>query len=227
MPRVTRRDGRTERGAVAVVVALLMVPVIGFAAIAIDVASMWSDRQRLQTGADASALAIAQDCARQNCRVPAQTASTMTTANFDTGATASVLAPAVTPTTGQVTVKTATVNHHLFAPLLGFDATQISAGAIARWGAPIGGATVLPLAFSWCEWYAQTGGGVPSQTTPRMIYSSKGSKTDCTGPSNLVVPGGFGWVDPNAGDCIVNSAISQLLSSSTGASGPGGCDAVF
>ena len=36
---------RDERGAVAVMVALLMVPLIACAAIAIDVAAMWSERQ--------------------------------------------------------------------------------------------------------------------------------------------------------------------------------------
>ena len=40
---------KDERGAVAVMVALLMVPLIGFAAIAIDVAAMWAERQQLQT----------------------------------------------------------------------------------------------------------------------------------------------------------------------------------
>ena len=58
---------RDERGAVGVVVALLMVPLIGFAAIAIDVSAMYAERQQLQTGADAGALAIAQDCGRGAC----------------------------------------------------------------------------------------------------------------------------------------------------------------
>ena len=61
---------RDERGAVGVVVALLMVPLIGFAAIAIDVSAMYAERQQLQTGADAGALAIAQDCAPGACGSP-------------------------------------------------------------------------------------------------------------------------------------------------------------
>ena len=68
---------KDERGAVAVMVALLMVPLIAFAAIAIDVAAMWSERQQLQTAADAGALAIAQDCARGTCGNPAQTAQSL------------------------------------------------------------------------------------------------------------------------------------------------------
>ena len=74
---------RDERGAVAVMVALLMVPLIAFAAIAIDVAAMWSERQQLQTAADAGALAIAQDCARGACGDPAETAESLAVANVN------------------------------------------------------------------------------------------------------------------------------------------------
>ena len=74
---------KDERGAVAVMVALLIIPLIAFAAIAIDVAAMWSERQQLQTAADAGALAIAQDCARGTCGTPAQTAQSLALANVD------------------------------------------------------------------------------------------------------------------------------------------------
>ena len=61
---------RDERGAVAVMVALLMVPLIGFAAIAIDVAAMWSERQQLQNGADAGALADRPGLCPRHLREP-------------------------------------------------------------------------------------------------------------------------------------------------------------
>lgn len=225
MQRLSRQ---TERGAIAVVVALLMVPLIGFAALAIDVASMWSQQQRLQVAADASALAIAQDCARHNCGTPAMTASSLTTANFGPGASASILTPSLAPSTGQVTVRASTVARHLFAPVLGINSTTVGAQSTASWGYPSGGVSMLPIAFSWCEFVAQTGGGVPSQTTQRIIWSTKGSTTTCTGPSNLVVPGGFGWVDPPSGGCTVVSSIAQILTSSTGNQKPSSCsDAAF
>lgn len=224
MRRLTKR---TERGAVAVVVAFLMVPLIGFAALAIDVSSMWSQQQRLQVAADASALAIAQDCARNNCGQPLATAQTLTDANFGAGATAMVLTPSVSPTTGVVKVGATIVSHHLFAPVLGFDSHSVGAQSTATWGVPVGGTVALPLAFSWCEFKQQTGGGIPSNTTSYKIYSSKGSSTSCTGPSNLVVPGGFGWLDPNSGACGVTSIISTQLTSDPGASGPGACSTTF
>ena len=45
---------RNERGAVATVVALLMVPLIGFAALSVDVANLYLKHQQLQAGADAA-----------------------------------------------------------------------------------------------------------------------------------------------------------------------------
>ena len=53
-----------ERGAINVMVAVLMVSLLGFAAIAVDVGMLYAERTKLRNGADAAALAIAQKCAR-------------------------------------------------------------------------------------------------------------------------------------------------------------------
>lgn len=222
MQWLTARSDR-ERGAVAVIVALLMVPLIGFAALAIDVASMWSQQQRLQVATDASALAIAQDCSRNDCGQPLTTAQTMTDANFGPGATADILTPSLLPSTGYAQVGAKTVSHHLFAPVLGFDSTTVGATSTATWYTPNAGVAVLPLTFSWCDFVAQTGGGLPSQTVSRVINFDKDSTTTCTGPSHLQLPGGFGWVVPNKAGCMVSDTISQQLPSDTGNSLPNGC----
>lgn len=222
MQRLTNRSHR-ERGAVAVVVALLMVPLIGFAALAIDVAAMWSQKQRLQVAADASAIAIAQDCARNNCRQPLTTAQSLTTANFGTGALAHILTPSLSPSSRQVEVSATAVSRHLFAPVLGFNSSPVGATARATWYAPNAGIAVLPLTFSWCDFVAQTGGGVPSQTSSRVINFDKDYDGTCTGPSHLQVPGGFGWVVPNQAGCLVGSTVLDQLSSDTGNSLPSGC----
>jgi Flp pilus assembly protein TadG len=62
MQRLTsrlKRRLRGERGAAAVVLSLLMVPMLGFAAIAVDIGSLYAERARLQVGADAAAIAVA------------------------------------------------------------------------------------------------------------------------------------------------------------------------
>jgi hypothetical protein len=91
------------------------------------------------------------------------------------------------------------------------------------WGAPTGGVSVLPLAFSWCEFKLQTGGGVPSSTVQHTILFTKSSQTSCTGPSNNIVPGGFGWLTTQAGSCTAKSAIADVLYSAPGNSVPSGC----
>ena len=215
-----------ERGAVGVVAALLMVPLIGFAAIAIDVSAMYAERQQLQTGADAGALAIAQDCGRGACGSTGQTAQTFATSNLNK---ASSTATVTSLTASQVTVHNAGVKQHWFAPVLGADpSSTITASTTAGWGSPTGGTAVLPLAFSLCEWRKQTGGGMPSGTTPTTIYLTKSSESDvatpdCTGPSGNLVPGGFGWLTTNAGTCLTSSAIGGILASDPGNSVPSSC----
>ena len=150
-----------ERGAVSVVVALLMVALIGLAAVSLDVAGLWAKRQQLQIGADAGALAIAQDCGRGNCGSPGQTAQSLAELSINDGTVTATLLNSVTSSSGTVTVQTSGVRQHLFAPILGVNQTTVTAQATAAWGAPTSGIAALPLAFSWCEFQAQTGGGTP------------------------------------------------------------------
>jgi hypothetical protein len=213
---------RDERGAVAVIVALLMVPVIGLAALAIDASAMWSKKQQLQNGADAGALAIAQNCAKGACGNASGTANSYASSNVNDGAaTGIVLSPnPVLPTSGTVTVQTTDSQQHWFARIWGSNDSTIHARATAVWGGPHGGAT-FPLAFSICEWNWQTGG--LDSTTQHKIVLTKTSTSNCVGPSGNVVPGGFGWVDPSTGTCTTASIINGWLNSSTGNTPPSGC----
>ena len=207
-----------ERGAVSTVVALLMIPLLGFAALSVDVAHLYLVRQQLQSGTDAAAFAVAQDCARAACGSSTATAQTMLTQNLRTG-TAS---PTVTLTSGRVQVAATSTVSNYFAPVLGVDTSQVRARATVRYGAPTGGRAVLPLAFSWCEWKQQTGG--VSGTTAHVIHLTKTSgTTDCTGPSNNIVPGGFGWLTVNSGTCGTKTTLGNIIISDPGNSVPNGC----
>lgn len=210
-----------DRGAVAVMMALLMVPLLGFAAVAVDVAALRAERQQLQTGADAGALAVAQDCGRNACGTPSATAQSFAVSNTNDGKAVTAVSP-VTATTHTVTVTASSLRTHVFAQVLGIDTTNVVAKATAVWGTPGDGTAVIPLTFSWCEFKLQTGGGLPSGTIERTILFSKAAATSCTGPSNNFVPGGFGWLDVNSG-CNLTTIIGQMLKSSTGASLPSGC----
>lgn len=214
-----RLDG--EQGATAVMVALLMVPLIGFAALAVDIAAAYSERQQLQNGADAAALAIGQDCAEGACGDTQVTADSLTTANYDEAGSVHGT-PTVTLGTNEVTVTNPGTQGHWFAPVLGEDSTAVTASATVRWGGPGSGTAVLPLAFSWCAFEQQTGGGLPTEgADPIVIDFTKSDDTEgCTGPNNLQVPGGFAWLDPDEGVCGATSEIGGIVWSSTGNSVP-------
>jgi len=70
------RPGRGDRGAVAIIVAMLFGfgVMIGAAALTIDVGRINLDRRQLQNGADAAALSAAQDCIKTHCPNTAVTA---------------------------------------------------------------------------------------------------------------------------------------------------------
>ena len=222
---IARLRGRAgeERGAAAVVLALLMIPLLGFAAIAVDVGALYAERARLQVGADAAAIAVAQDCSRGNCGDMQATAQALITAN-DTEGTAAQ--PVLSADPLSVTVTGGLPKEHWFAPVLGLDSTAVSATATVGWGAPSQGTALLPLAFSWCSFKAQTGGGLPSSTTEQIIHLTKGDTVGgCAGPSGNLVPGGFGFLKTDAGTCEVTSAVDEQMTSSPGESPPIGCDA--
>jgi Flp pilus assembly protein TadG len=226
MQRLTtlfRRRLSGEHGATAVIFALLLVPMLGFAALAVDIGSLYAERARLQVAADAAALAVAQDCSRGTCGDMLATARAMVAANDGDAAAAQ---PVLNSAPLSVTVTGRTPVQHWFAPVIGHDATAVSATATVGWGAPSQGTAVLPLTFSWCSFKAQTGGGLPSTTTVQTIKLSKSAGLpDCTGPSGNVVPGGFGFLVTDSGTCEVTSALDQRMTSSTGNTPPQGCSA--
>jgi len=68
--RLLSCHARKERGAVAVIVAIVLGAGVltGMAALVIDVGQIYQNRAELQNGADAAALAIAKSCASGNCQ---------------------------------------------------------------------------------------------------------------------------------------------------------------
>jgi Flp pilus assembly protein TadG len=217
----TRRRLAGEGGASAILFSLLLVPMLGFTAVAVDVGSLYAQRARLQVAADAAALAVAQDCARGNCGDMLATATALVEANHGEATAAQPLLGSQPPS---VTVAGSTLQEHWFAPVIGHDSSTVSATATVAWGAPGRGTAVLPLTFSWCEWQQQTGGGLPSGTAVRTIYFTKTSDTTgCTGPSNNIVPGGFAYLDTPSGKCEAASARNERSYSSTGNSVPSDC----
>jgi Flp pilus assembly protein TadG len=206
-----------------VLLALLLVPILGFTALAVDVGALYAEKARLQTAADSAALAVAADCAKGACGDMQATAQRMVDLNLGD---ATAAPPVLASNPNRVTVSGRTPQEHWFAPVLGHDATAVSATATVAWGGPSRGTAVLPLTFSWCEFEQQTGGGLPSSTVEHTIYLTKSSQTvDCTGPSENIVPGGFGYLVSDPGRCRASSAVEERSSSSTGNTPPAECSA--
>lgn len=233
MQRLNEKDG--DRGAVAVWVAILLVPLMGFAALAIDIGAVHADRQRLQIGADAAALAVAHDCAMDSCGDVDATAQAMATANNPLGGLA----------TGDVTdqsdlaasyvhVETSAHRDYWFAPALGISGVDPWAEAAAVWGPPSGGRSSIPFAFAACE---MAGFGVlelDAAGLPIGLNESAVGKRFTLQQSKITNPaacpdkptsgnwaaGGFGWLAPDAAageePCSVLTQIGEPVDSANG-----------
>lgn len=183
-----------ERGAVLIIVVITMVVLIGMAAFVIDVSAMYQERRELQNGADAAALAIAEDCARElPCTFDSAgvTASTYADANANDNASDGAVDPGDFDPGGRVTVQTTTRTSgggtaisFLFEPVLDGDADgkTVTASATAIWGAP-GRLNTIPLIISYCEWSAATSTDTRYEVAP---YSSAADDNDTVSESMLI-----------------------------------------
>lgn len=117
---------RSQRGATAIIVALLAPVLVAFLALTVDVAALYLERADAQTAADAGALAVAQD----KCSTTGQSwAQSLTDENVSLGTgTASVAC-----TASDVTVTVDVVGPAYFSGIFGATELRASAVATASW----------------------------------------------------------------------------------------------
>ncbi|WP_332762827.1 pilus assembly protein TadG-related protein [Pseudarthrobacter sp.] len=230
MRRLTGNN-ENERGALSVIIAILMVTLLGFVAIAVDVGVIYSERAQLQSGADASAIALAQKCAREAtdplCSTTSSLAASLANQNaldgmskvhsIDLDKTARTVS---VTTSAKETGGTDNSVSLFFADILGVPTKEVGARSSAVWGSPKAGRTAFPLAFSICQVKDKVDGSL-------QLLQDHGSNTnpDCNyGPSGAAVAGGFGWLAPDAGTCggTIDLALSEG-GSDTGNNAPGNC----
>lgn len=213
-----------ERGAVSVIVAILMVTLLGFVAIAVDMGVIYSERAQLQNGADASAVALAQKCARDSAGASCSTTSTLagelSNGNALDGMT-KVHTIQLDKSARKVSVTTAAKEPGgaensvtlFFANVLGIPTKEVGARGSAVWGSAQAGRTAFPLAFSVCQVKDKIDGELQ-----RLQDHGKNTNPDCNyGPSGAAVEGGFGWLVQDPGKC----GGSIDLAMSEGGSDPG------
>lgn len=234
---------RDERGASAVVIGISLTMLTGFVGFAVDGGSFYQERRELQTGADAGALAIAEDCGfGLACDYGSASATAGAYANDNASdGLAGIQSLDLNLAESKVTVTTETLtiggsNSFLpfFMQVLGFNGSTVWARASAVWGYPLGLST-LPLIISDCEWgwYSSTvQSGPPFTGSPVtfLFHDSHPNPTpDCpVGPAGHDadgdgrLPGGFGWLDTD-GDCTAETAIGSWISEDPGSSPSTGC----
>jgi Flp pilus assembly protein TadG len=188
---VLKRRGANDEGAVAVIIALITIPVLfGMGTLVVDVGSLYAERRELQNGADSAAYAVALNCARSVTGCLAATTTAQSKANANSNDTKSTIdavcggaaglstcgsspcpqnpGPSL-PASGtytRVTTSTRTSDDQSVMPALlsralGLSGSRVCAEAIVAWGAPAGGRT-LPLTFSQCEFNRLVPTAVPA-----------------------------------------------------------------
>lgn len=231
MRRLKKRS--SERGVVAPLTALIMVFLLGMAAFAVDVATMYSEHAQLQNGADASALAIANQCAKAATPCAAnQAAAASGYANGNALDAHTNVVSAVADAaayTVDVTVQSQAPdgsNHFSlqFARAIGINTVDISATARATWGYPSSGSG-FPLAFSQSCW--NLGPATPAGGDVQKITWKPGTPS-CTNASGLTIPGGWGWLDDASSDpCTAVTSVGSFTTSNPGNNPPTSCQTVL
>lgn len=145
--------GEGERGAVLVIITLLLIVLIGAVVLVVDVGSLLYRRVALQNAADAAALASAISCASGQGQVAADVQAGQLAGDNSFGALIVSGYPAYSPTcdarAGSVTVIVTDEERLFFAPVLGTEETAtVQAKATAIWGGAGAGENMAPLMLS-------------------------------------------------------------------------------
>jgi Flp pilus assembly protein TadG len=195
-PRVPARRRRAdERGAVAVMVAILMVLVMGLAALSLDSGNGWETRRSLVTATDAAALAAAEVYA-QNGDGCAGVPATFVRANVSAASVTDCSLTALGPGAAAVTVQAATPLHYTFAGIIGVGDRDVHSSTTAAYGQPLGVTGLRPLGLcnasvGYQQWL-DSGMSTPFTVT---INYGKDAPTDC----GANVPGNWGVQDFDGG----------------------------
>ena len=228
MQRLKMRED-VERGGVSVLVALLMVVLLGFTAIAVDIGRLHSERAQLQNGADAAALLLAQKCASNSADAQCSTTSTYAASIVNGNAldgrsnVRSIVLDKVNKTVkvtagAQEQGQPANTVTLFFAQALGISSAEVDASTSVSWGTPSKGKLILPLAIPQCKLNLASGSSTAAEQVLDFDTGGCGE-----------IPGGFSWIESGNGTCGVTVSAGQAsnsgiwFTSKTGASVPSAC----
>lgn len=159
---------RDDRGATAVILAVVLVVVIGVLALSVDGGLLWVKYRNIRNANDAASLAAALGCAGGDGLAAANTSANAAAAANASDATAleaNVYTPNCNPNAGQVHVRYWGEQELMFGPAVGISSPKpVVASATAAWGAAGGSDSVVPLMISFRNTDCSIPNGVPPQT---------------------------------------------------------------
>jgi Flp pilus assembly protein TadG len=229
---------RKDEGAIAVLVAVLLSGgvLLGMGALVIDVGLIASEREQLQSGADAAAWGVAADCPADpdGCaaRAPALAAANAGDGAADTSVVvcASDCAteqrirtspcldlPAGLQNGGVAEVRTTTRTASggtlippVFAGAL-TGGTAVAACSQVVWGTPAT-APAVALGISSCDWTTGTADGATLPGADQVIAPDTfAAGPDCGAdvPAGWQPTAGFSWFTADADDCILDATVGR------------------
>ena len=147
---------RREDGAVAVLVALMLVVFVAMVALAVDTGGLYLRRRELVNGSDAAAMSAGRTCARGGAddrfAAPEIAADYQVRENgritgFEVGGTNITSMTTCGAQWGHVSVEYTSQQDLFFAPAIGFESTKpVTTDATASWG--LGSNNPMPLVIS-------------------------------------------------------------------------------
>lgn len=224
---------KDERGASAVLLAIVLVVLIGILALSIDGGLLLSKYRQVRRASDAGALAAAISCGkRETLPLPTPTDNAISNANAYSAANVDVdptqpIAPLSTVTfkdvngnpvpncnglsAGKVTVRYTVQQSLLFGPAVGVSSPKpVSAAATAIWGSAGGADNVVPLMISFRNTDCNIPNGIPPQTC-HFWWDDDFSGLSTFGVMNLSTWGSTAGQScpPGGSNADLNSAIDD------------------
>ncbi len=216
-----------ERGGIAVTTALMVPLFLGAAGLAVDTAGVWAARQQVLNGADAAAIAVTMDCARNSCGDIRATAESYFFANDDAAKLADLKdGTGVASVSGRHVRTTSTwLVQHFFAGALGFPTGELSVVSSAAWLPTSAATSGVSLAISYCTYRAAIATSpVNSGTATTRLGLTTAISGLCSGAGPATTPGGTAWTVPSAGmGCATTSVVGDQIAAPAGNTRPAGC----
>lgn len=188
-----RRSNDTDEGAIAIVAAVVVVPLALMLAVTVDVGRVWVDRERLRTGVEAAAMASAAEWSRTGTMCSSHALGFVSS---DGASPRSVTcSKSGQSTSGVMTVAAQEDVPLLFATLLGRNSAAVKASTSVRIGAaqsvtrlwPFGLCVDNPAIARWIS------GGMVAGVSERITFEAPNQK--CGGD----VSGNWALLDFNGG----------------------------